>query len=56
MHLIDKQKSRWLSPGPVAGDTMNPQSLNRYAYAPRNPATLIDPSGLVVPPWDGWEP
>ncbi len=37
---------RWLTPDPVAGDITNPQSLNRYAYALNNPATLIDPSGL----------
>jgi RHS repeat-associated protein len=28
---------RWLSPNPVAGSAVNPQSLNRYAYALNNP-------------------
>jgi RHS repeat-associated protein len=28
---------RWLSPNPVAGNAVNPQSLNRYAYALNNP-------------------
>ncbi len=37
---------RWLSPDPVAGDILNPQSLNRYAYVLNNPATLTDPLGL----------
>jgi len=48
---------RWLSPDPVAGDVMNPQSLperagifdNRYAYVLNNPTTLIDPLGLQPP-------
>jgi RHS repeat-associated protein len=37
---------RWLSPDAVGGDIMNPQSLNRYAYALNNPTTLNDPTGL----------
>ena len=37
---------RWLSPDPVAGDILNPQSLNRYAYVLNNPTTLTDPLGL----------
>jgi RHS repeat-associated protein len=37
---------RWLSPDPLAGDVMNPQSLNRYAYVLNNPVNLIDPLGL----------
>ena len=37
---------RWLSPDPLAGDTTNPQSLNRYAYALNNPTSLIDRLGL----------
>jgi RHS repeat-associated protein len=40
------QWGRWLSPDPLAGDILNPQSLNRYAYARNNPTTLTDPSGL----------
>ena len=38
---------RWLSPDPLAGDVMNPQSLNRYAYALNNPMNFVDPSGQV---------
>ncbi len=37
---------RWLSPDPLAGDILDPQSLNRYAYVMNNPTNLIDPLGL----------
>ncbi len=37
---------RWLSPDPLGGDIMNPQSLNRYAYVLNNPTTFIDSLGL----------
>jgi RHS repeat-associated protein len=37
---------RWMSPDPLGGDVTNPQSLNRYAYVPNNPASMIDPTGL----------
>ncbi|MGH9374959.1 MAG: RHS repeat-associated core domain-containing protein [Terriglobia bacterium] len=37
---------RWLTPDPVGGDLMNPQSLNRYAYVLNNPTSLVDPLGL----------
>jgi RHS repeat-associated protein len=37
---------RWLSPDPLAGSILNPQSLNRYAYVLNNPVNLIDPVGL----------
>ncbi len=46
---------RWLSPDPVAGSILNPQSLNRYAYVLNNPTNLIDPLGLNVWPWDPWD-
>ena len=39
---------RWLSPDPLAGDITNPQSLNRYAYALNNPATVTDPLGPFI--------
>jgi hypothetical protein len=35
-----------MSPDPLGGDITNPQSLNRYAYAMNNPASLTDPLGL----------
>jgi RHS repeat-associated protein len=37
---------RWLSPDPMGGNVLNPQSLNRYAYALNNPTTFTDPLGL----------
>jgi RHS repeat-associated protein len=41
-------QGRWLAPDPYLGsyDLANPQSMNRYAYALNNPASLVDPSGL----------
>ena len=41
-------QGRWLDPDPDMGsyDLTNPQSMNRYAYALNNPASLVDPSGL----------
>ncbi len=39
---------RFLTPDPLGGDIYNPQSLNRYAYAWNNPATLTDPTGMYV--------
>jgi hypothetical protein len=51
MHL-----RRWLSPDPVAGDILNPQSLNRYAYVLNNPVNFIDPLGLQCNVFNGsWE-
>ncbi len=43
---------RWYSPDPLGGEVINPQSLNRYAYAMNNPTTYNDPLGLTeqVPP------
>ena len=40
--------ARMASPDPVAGSTVNPQSLNRYAYVANDPAELTDPSGLMA--------
>jgi RHS repeat-associated protein len=37
---------RWLTPDPIAGSILNPQSLNRYAYVLNNPCNLTDPLGL----------
>jgi RHS repeat-associated protein len=37
---------RFLSPDPMGGHFLNPQSLNRYAYVHDNPLSLVDPFGL----------
>ena len=46
LRSYDFTPGRWLTPDPLGGDIMNPQSLNRYAYALNNPTTLTDPLGL----------
>jgi RHS repeat-associated protein len=48
--LYHSRLYRWLSPDPLAGDVMNPQSLNRYAYVGNNPTNFTDPLGLVKVP------
>jgi len=37
---------RFLSPDPVGGSLLSPQSLNRYAYVLNNPLRNTDPTGL----------
>src|SRR5947209_7646321 len=39
-------QGRWLSPDPMSGSILNPQSLNRYIYALNNPCSLVDALGL----------
>src|SRR5207245_5403293 len=55
--LYAPAQSRWMSPDPLAGDILNPQSLNRYAYVTNNPTSMIDPLGLQSGssniPWSG---
>ena len=42
----DPGLGRWMSPDRLAGNVMNPQSLDRYVYALNNPLANIDPLGL----------
>ena len=37
---------RFMSPDPVGGSLLNPQTLNKYAYVINNPLTNTDPTGL----------
>jgi hypothetical protein len=39
---------RFTTPDIVAGEMINPQSLNRYLYVWNNPLRLTDPTGMVV--------
>lgn len=42
----DPSQGRWMSVDPVAGDTEDPQSLERYIYVRNDPVNLVDPLGL----------
>lgn len=37
---------RFMTPDPIAGSVLDPQSLNRYSYTRNDPVNLIDPLGL----------
>jgi RHS repeat-associated protein len=39
---------RFMSPDPLGGRLVDPQTLNRYAYVRNNPLSLTDPTGLYV--------
>lgn len=39
---------RFMSPDPLGGRLIDPQTLNKYAYVRNNPATLIDPTGMYT--------
>jgi len=39
---------RFLSPDPILGSLLTPQSWNRYAYVLNNPTNLVDPYGLAA--------
>src|SRR3989454_8008391 len=47
--MYTSNQGRWLSPDPMPGSVLNPQSLNRYAYVLNNPTNLIDLLGLQEP-------
>jgi RHS repeat-associated protein len=52
--MYESNLGRWLAPDPMAGDILNPQSLNRYAYVLNNPVNSTDPLGLFLWPEDPW--
>ena len=41
---------RFLTPDPIAGNTADPQTLNRYSYTHNDPINLTDPSGMFIAP------
>ncbi len=43
----DPQIGRFLTRDTFAGNTMQPQSLNRYTYVENNPVNFTDPSGMT---------
>ncbi|MCK6371225.1 MAG: hypothetical protein L6Q83_07850, partial [Gammaproteobacteria bacterium] len=46
--LADPLLGRMLSPDPMMGSTLNPQSFNPYSYTLNNPASYADPSGYLL--------
>ena len=39
---------RFMSPDPLGGLKVDPQTLNKYSYVRNNPVNLTDPSGLYT--------
>src|SRR5580698_5246601 len=39
---------RFMTPDPLGGKLIDPQTLNKYAYTRNNPTTLIDPTGMYT--------
>ena len=39
---------RFMTPDPLGGHLLDPQTLNKYAYVRNNPVTLTDPTGLDI--------
>jgi RHS repeat-associated protein len=44
----DPQLGRFLSPDPLLGSSLQPQSWNRYAYVMNKPVDMTDPRGLYA--------
>ncbi len=39
---------RFMTPDPLGGEKIDPQTLNKYSYVRNNPINLIDPTGLYT--------
>src|ERR1700732_3029545 len=39
---------RFMSPDPLGGKLVDPQTLNKYSYVRNNPINLTDPTGLYI--------
>lgn len=44
---------RFMSVDPLSGNSLDPQTLNRYAYVSNHPLSAIDPMGLILV-WLDW--
>ncbi len=42
------QYGRFMSPDPMGGKRIDPQTLNKYSYVRNNPLNLTDPTGLYI--------
>ena len=42
------QYGRFMSPDPLGGQTIDPQTLNKYSYVRNNPLNLTDPTGMYT--------
>jgi RHS repeat-associated protein len=42
------QIGRFMSPDPMGGSLLDPQTLNKYSYVRNNPVTLTDPTGMYT--------
>ena len=42
------QYGRFMSPDPLGGKLVDPQTLNKYSYTRNNPINLVDPTGLYT--------
>jgi RHS repeat-associated protein len=40
--------ARFMSPDPLGGKLIDPQTFNKYSYVRNNPTTFIDPTGLYT--------
>jgi RHS repeat-associated protein len=39
---------RFMSPDPLGGRILDPQTLNKYSYVRNNPLNLIEPTGMYI--------
>jgi len=54
--VLDPLLGRMLSPDPVLGQPLQPQSLNAYSYAWNAPLRMIDPSGHEAVDFNNFRP